>query len=379
MNINEIITKLRTYEKEDLVKLCLKNTDELIKISKRLELLDIDLEQGTLLQLLGCSVMLATNTDGEIGLDEYTLAKKIFTKLNIECYEHEKFKLFVAALEEQEGLSDAPATVCKIFSLIAEDGERAKELFVELFSAVALYNGKLDDSEVAFIHKVVGETAPTQSKPKTSPSRPTSATTSSFSTNSPKNIEIIKHNASLTRDDDCYYLSVGAELKNPNISKVAQNVEVRIIVKDSSGRILETDRTTIECIDSNATFYFGTECYISRGTPANYTIQVISENFVNSPSNSTYASGITASHYNVSQDRWSTTFTANVHNGYNRRLYVSMFFVFYDDAGNITGGANTYIGTMYSNSDDNAEIYLRTVANRSRVRASASFDFRDLM
>ena len=56
-----------------------------------------------------------------------------------------------------------------------------------------------------------------------------------------------------------------------------------------------------------------------------------------------------------------------------------MFFVFYDSNDNITGGVNTYVGTIYGNGDDNVDVSLRTNAIRKTVRSSASFDFLDLL
>jgi hypothetical protein len=201
----------------------------------------------------------------------------------------------------------------------------------------------------------------------------------SFASSKTLDVKLVEYQATFTRDDDGYYFSVGAELKNPNVEHCARNVHVKVMVKDSSGRILETSENTIDYIDSNATFYYGDEFYIDRGVPSNYTVQVNCDEFVSAPANSNFASGISCSHYNVSTNRWGTTeFTGNVHNGYNKKLWVELYFVFYDASGKITGGTNTRL-TMYGNSDDSFDTRLNTAGKRDKVRCSPSFDFMDLV
>lgn len=200
-----------------------------------------------------------------------------------------------------------------------------------------------------------------------------------MSSSEPEDVQLIKHNAVMARDDNDYVLSVGAELKNPNKNRCARNVRVKIIVKDNAGRILATSENTIEHIDSNAIFYYGDEFSIDRGIPANYTINVNCDGFVGAPENSTFADGITCSHYNLSKDRWDRTiFSGNVHNAYSQRLWTTLFFVFYDSAGNITGGTNTTV-TLYGNSDDVFECRLDTTAQRDKVFFSPGFDFTDVV
>lgn len=194
-----------------------------------------------------------------------------------------------------------------------------------------------------------------------------------------ENVEVVTYKGNITNKDGTWYFTIGAEIKNPNKAHCARNVNVRVMVKDNSGRILETSENTIDYIDSNATFYYGDEFSIDRGSPANFTIQANCDDFVGAPEDSTFAQGIKCSHYNVSTTRWGDIeFTGNVHNNYNKKLYVELYFVFYDGAGKITSGTNTRV-SLYGNSDDGFETYLRTNVTRENVRCSASFDFMELL
>lgn len=205
------------------------------------------------------------------------------------------------------------------------------------------------------------------------------ASSSGISSSSAQPVSIVKKGFSLSKDDYNTYLSVGAEIKNPNVDKCASDVTIRVIVKDKSGRILDSREDTIQYIDSNSVFYYGAELRFSSGTPDSYQITVNCDEYVPSPANSTIARGISCSHYNLEKARWgnSTTFTGNVSNNYNKRLFTDLYFVFYNGAGEIVGGARTS-ESLFGQSEDTFSIYLNTTADRKTVRFSPSFDFMSL-
>lgn len=200
--------------------------------------------------------------------------------------------------------------------------------------------------------------------------------------NKPQDVELVQHNATITQTDGGYYFSVGAELKNPNKAYTAQDVNIRIIVKDARGKILATNDNMLLFIDSNATAYYGEELWIDRGTPSSYTVQVNTENYIPSSDpedNVALANAISCSNYSVDTNSWgSTVFSGEVRNRINKKLHVDLYFVFFDSAQRITGGTNTTMW-LYGNSTDAFEIYLRTKAQRQSVRFTPSFDFTDML
>lgn len=374
MNLQAIITKVKRLTKRELVDLCINNLEELEETLDNIDLSQINMTKEDINEVIATSVMVVMNSDGNVEYEEYELAKKIFNILDIECYNIEKFRIMCDQLMESGG-KDAPKSIYSLLNIMDSDSSESKNLYIELLVCIALYNGRLDDKEIEMLENAINE-----GNQSTSNSSKNELNEKNKKNNETQNIKILRHNATLIKGEYQYYLSVGAELLNPNLAKVARFVEVKIVVKNSSGRILETSKTSIDCIDSYSKFYFGEEISIDNGVPSSYDIQVYCDSYVDSPEKSTFAKGIVTSHYNLQEDRWGdVNFTANVSNKYNENLRVSMFFVFYDSNDNITGGANTYVGTIYGHSEDNIDISLTSNVKRNSVRESASFDFFDLL
>lgn len=326
-----------------------------------------DVDYRDIISMVLCGAIAA---DGDVGDSEYELYTGLCDSLDLPP----------RAMKDLQEYADHPDQVVEIFTGLVG---KLKPVFNNLGQAEAFDNfafgvacivfddDSAEDGELDLLKCFVDGAG--------NSSASGSASSNFASTNSHENIKLVDYEASFSRDDDRYYFTIGAELKNPNLEYCARNVNVKVIVMDSSGRILETSENTIDYIDSNATFYYGDEFSIDRGVPANYRVQVNCDEFVSAPANSTFADGITCSHYNVSTNRWgSTEFTGNVHNGYNKKLYVDLYFVFTNSSGKITGGTNTRV-TLYGNSDDAFDVYLNTQVKRDKVRCSPTFDFMDLV
>ena len=308
----------------------------------------------------------AIASDGEMDRDEYSAYEELCQCVGVKSRSYSDCLNFInTGVDAVDVIKDFPQILRGLF----ETAERM-DVFEKLTIAVAcllMNDGNIEGKELDMLQLFIndGSTSGVES--------------SSLSSSQTKKIQIVKFDGTMTRDDDKYYISVGAELKNENVAHCARNVNVKIIVKDSSGRILETSENRIDYIDSNAVFYFGDEFYVDRGTPANYSIQVNCDDFVKAPANSTFSDGITCSHYNLRNDSWGDTeFTGNVHNAYDKKLYVDLYFVFYDSDGDIVGGTNTYV-SLYGNSDDVFSSWLHTNTERDKVRCSPTFDFTDVV
>ncbi len=59
------------------------------------------------------------------------------------------------------------------------------------------------------------------------------------------------------RDNDGYYLSLGADIQNPNAEHMAWNLQVDITLKDREGNVISTIGDRINCLDAGATYHYG--------------------------------------------------------------------------------------------------------------------------
>lgn len=308
----------------------------------------------------------AITANGELGVNQYAMYRVICDNNNIEAKEYEDCQeILPNASAYIDNFQNIGNGLRNVFANIGQS-EAFDDLCV-VIASLMIYGGSLEGEEIRLLSYFVGEEVAT-------------GNFSSPQVSSTQDVKLVDYAATFTRKDDCYHFTIGAELKNPNTKHCAKSVRVKVIVKDAAGRILESSENTIEYIDSNATFYYGDEFRIDRGTPANYSVQVNCDEFVSAPENSTFANGIACSHYNLNTNRWgSIEFTGNVRNGYNKKLWTTLYFTFYNSAGKITGGANSRTLVLYGNAEDVFEIYLDTSISRDKVRCSPAFDFMDLV
>ena len=387
MDYNDVLDELEGLSKDVLLERAIANTNLLYDMIKKNLAGKVDMEQMFTILFPGI-IYIGTGVDGRVDKAEYEMAVKFFEAFKVQVLELSQFRQVAETMSSRENIESLLSTVKYFLSdgIMGADTEVFQKKYIEFVACVILFNESIDSKEIEFLKRFCDMCNDISNNNYNSASSIGNSGNdysfeNSISTVEDLDVEIVRHNAVLTKDDDEYYLSVGVELKNPNVSRIANNVNVRIIIKDVSGRILETSEKRIDNIDSNSMFYYGDEICIRSGRPANYTVQVNTDEFVDGPANSTFAQGITFSHYNLDRSgRNYTEFSCNVHNGYNVKLSVTSYFVFYDANNNIVGGCNGYLwNSLYPNSEDVFSQSLYTVANRSTVRASASFDFYDLM
>ena len=393
MNIDDFLDKVEGKDKAELLQIIKSDLDCLLEVAEYIE----SASNGEITKddmfkadgVFGYFISLASFIDGRIDTGEYEFAKELFSYLGYELSDIGDVRELAQNLTQAGYLEDTikiNVGWCKF----AEDSEGALNAILELCSCIFACNGAIDSKEVEFLNTMIyyyeNEDEDEDGDDETeeydaSMEMVLDSSEDSYVEREPDRQPILsKHNGIVTRNDDYYYLSIGAEIINPNMSRVACNTAVKIIVKDNNGRIVKSYNDTIYCIDSNGIFYYGVEMYIDNGVPSNYQIQLCTDSFVNGPECSTIAKGITFSHYSTNTDRWgTTTFTSNVHNSYEKKLRINAYFVFYDKAGNISGGTQGWVGEVFPNSDDNIETCLRTSAERSVVKASADFDFFELL
>lgn len=176
-----------------------------------------------------------------------------------------------------------------------------------------------------------------------------------------------------------YYVSFGAVLRNPKKTLYARNVHVEITIKDASESIIASSQRTIEYIDPDALFFFGDEFAVDRGEPSNFEVTASCSEFVDAPENSRFSDGISCFNYELSKgDFGERVFFGNVQNGYSKKLRATLFFVFYDSTGKITGGTNTTI-TLNDKATERFECYISCSFNIDKVCFSPGYDFMKLI
>ena len=79
-------------------------------------------------------------------------------------------------------------------------------------------------------------------------------------------------------DSGCW-VSIGADIINPNRNLLAKSVTVEITYKDSRGSIVDIGRDTIYYIDPGATLHYGTEHYIDSRDVSNFTVNAYCNDF----------------------------------------------------------------------------------------------------
>ena len=327
----------------------------------------------SLRSFLADSFILLCSVYGIIEDSEYKFYAEYMSKIGSEVKSLEYCKNYHNAMNE-DNIKSLASTIRTMGGI----DDSFLDTYKRMAACIFLMN-TYDDEEINFIEEIdngVDVSSNTESVGQSSVSSNT------ISNNSTEPVKLERMGANLTSDENYSYLNVGVEIRNPNKTKCAKNVEVKIIVKDANNRILETNTYTIDYIDSNKLFCYGAEFYIERGSPANYTVQINCDEYVDSPADSTFANGIEVSHFNVEKSNWgdSRIFTGNIENKYNKKLDIDLFFVFYDADNNIVGGCRTSKWGMYGNSEDGFEISLDAYPqNTNTVTAHAAFNFMDLM
>ncbi len=59
------------------------------------------------------------------------------------------------------------------------------------------------------------------------------------------------------RDGDAYYLSLGLDLENPNLDRMARGVQLDITLKDKEGRVITVIRDRLESLDPGVIYHYG--------------------------------------------------------------------------------------------------------------------------
>lgn len=260
-------------------------------------------------------------------------------------------------------------------SLSALSGPEAKESLFRIILAGFSSNGVISSKEETLLNRFYKIDA--------------SSVQSNSNTNSGEvqtsgeyqNISLKKFGWSLMKDDDTYYISLGAELFNPNLKAIAQGTIVKVICYDKNNNIVGSTKETIEYMDPNTIFNFGVELRIESDTkPDTVKLLIQADKFEPVEANTRVMSGVTLSRFKLGGGNFPS-FTGQIESVYNKRIdYLTCHVVFRNSSKEILGGANFSHSDLFPKSEDAFDTSLNFVPSSTKtVDHSVDFDLRDLL
>ena len=73
------------------------------------------------------------------------------------------------------------------------------------------------------------------------------------------------------REQDTYYLSLGVDIENPNLDRLARGIQLDIVLKDKEGKVITTIGDTLESLDPGAIYHYGVTRKIRGNAVASFS------------------------------------------------------------------------------------------------------------
>lgn len=73
------------------------------------------------------------------------------------------------------------------------------------------------------------------------------------------------------REQDSYYLSLGVDIENPNLDRLARNIQLDIVLKDKEGNVITTIGDKLESLDPGAIYHYGVTRKIRGNAVASFS------------------------------------------------------------------------------------------------------------
>ena len=73
------------------------------------------------------------------------------------------------------------------------------------------------------------------------------------------------------REQDSYYLSLGVDVENPNLDRLARNIQLDIVLKDKEGNVITTIGDKLESLDPGAIYHYGVTRKIRGNAVASFS------------------------------------------------------------------------------------------------------------
>lgn len=357
-DLPRLMNEYKTKTKDELVEIFVSNSLVIRKAHDILSIQSNDYESYyTQENIYDGFILPVIGLDGGLEEDEYEFVKAVGKRLSnksiptieevrktIENSEYTELMNIMAQIAQKIDFFLKGAHNAYIFALLAAFASngafdsRQKELLKTLVSAP-------QESESSANKSSAGKSSSASS----ASNKPT--TVSGGNLSQPVDVQVLDFGGTTIRDDDTYYMSIGAQINNPNKLHLATRVVIKINILDASGRVIESDNDTIYHIDPNTVFNYGKEIYISSGTPSKIQVFATAEGFSSSPDGKAVYDGIDVGDYSFSEERYSGyTIKGQATSRYVKKIdYVSVYLMFLDSNNKIQGGCDFTISDMFSN------------------------------
>ena len=73
------------------------------------------------------------------------------------------------------------------------------------------------------------------------------------------------------KEQDSYYLSLGVDIENPNLDRLARNIQLDIVLKDKEGNVITTIGDKLESLDPGAIYHYGVTRKIRGNAVASFS------------------------------------------------------------------------------------------------------------
>lgn len=244
------------------------------------------------------------------------------------------------------------------------------EIFLRFLTLCAIVDGEINDMEIAEIERAADASQFTSSNANTDSS---SADIEKVDNDVEAPLDdaespeptIQKFGATLYRDDDDYYFSVGAEILLPG-----KDGEITVIIQlmDKDGFVLESLKETFYA--EHGIIHYGNE-YNLNCVPSSYKISVkaLARGELEWPAST--SAKVTGMRF--LQVHSHTELAAMCENLTNEYQYINVYTTFYDEDDNIIGGAKMegagYSSRFFPNTPDRVEarIYCESVIDRTAM------------
>lgn len=160
--------------------------------------------------------------------------------------------------------------------------------------------------------------------------------------------------------DGAYDLTLGAEIKNPNVGKMARGVSVDVHLKDKEGAILATVRERIQSIDPDTTYHYAVTKRITGGSVASIAVNARASSYLSL--STPIMHHVTISDVQTETRADGTYLTATVKNGYDRPLdSLTVHYQYQNENGKPLGGTSEWLLTRLAAGEE------RTLTSRVPV------------
>lgn len=376
LDINALIADYENKSSKELLKVIEENFSTFKKLYLKVEK-DKGIDLGGLVELtrnINFTIAFVVAHDGEIDDKEYKFYKdsaKLIAVPSDSIFSKEA----IMEIDEETREKILDSLIALTDSLSTLSGPEAKESLFRIILAGFSSNGVISSKEEVLLnrfYKIDANSVHGNNKSNNDEDQ----TSGEF-----QKIALKKFGWSYKQDDDTYYISLGAELFNPNLKAIAQGTIVKVICYDKNNSIVGSTKETIEYMDPNTIFNFGVELRIESDTkPDTVKLLIQAEKFEQVEANTKVMSGVTLSRFKLGSGSYPS-FTGQIESKYSKKIdYMTCYVVFRNASNEILGGANFSHSDLFPKSEDGFDTSLNFVPSSTKtVDHSVDFDLRDLL